>query len=513
MGSNLEQLPERFAIRLPEDADQLTGRECPECERYFRIQFGTGLKGEGLPCHCPYCGHTGDQNQFFTQDQLEYAESVVVNRVTEALLKDLKQMEFEMRPSGPFGIGISMKVKGQPTPIRRYIEEDLETEIICDNCTLRYAVYGVFAFCPDCGRHNSLQILDKNLDVVEKKLDLAGREDESIAGELVRDALGNVVAAFDAFGRETCRVWADRAAAPDQARKLSFQSLENARKRLQTLFGFDLAEGIAPDGWRLATIAFQARHLIAHRAGVVDEEYLQATGDASAVLGRKIVVTADEVRALATVIRSLGANLMAELGRGPAYVECPPDVASLSLSPEPPRGPLPASGLSSEAQRLAALVNARSKNGRVLDPCLSLAELQQTLEMSLDDLEMAIDELSERAWITTHPDANSPIGIHAISATMELFCATDKTLRGWDTRMDARLVAEAAVKTGERRVDPQNLATVLGWEPRRLNPAMWWLGAHGMLHGLQAFHRSYLFVSLHVTARTRRFVRSNRTDG
>ena len=47
---------------------------------------------------------------------------------------------------------------------QKQIEKQLETEVVCVNCTLRYSVYGVFAFCPDCGQHNSLQILDKNLD-------------------------------------------------------------------------------------------------------------------------------------------------------------------------------------------------------------------------------------------------------------------------------------------------------------------------------------------------------------
>jgi hypothetical protein len=34
-------------------------------------------------------------------------------------------------------------------------------------------IYGVFGYCPDCGEHNSLQILDKNLELVIKMLDMA----------------------------------------------------------------------------------------------------------------------------------------------------------------------------------------------------------------------------------------------------------------------------------------------------------------------------------------------------
>ena len=142
----LSRLPSQFSISIPPDEDGLVGRECPEpnCEGYFKIQFGTGLKGEDLLCHCPYCGHDAGQDQFFTKAQVKYAESVVLNKVSGAFLKDLKSMEFNHKPRGSFGIGISIAVSGRPTPIRRYREEDLETEVVCDKCTLHYMIYGVF---------------------------------------------------------------------------------------------------------------------------------------------------------------------------------------------------------------------------------------------------------------------------------------------------------------------------------------------------------------------------------
>ena len=40
-----------------------------------------------------------------------------------------------------------MKVTGQPTPIRYYHEEQLETEVVCEQCALRYMIYGVFGYC------------------------------------------------------------------------------------------------------------------------------------------------------------------------------------------------------------------------------------------------------------------------------------------------------------------------------------------------------------------------------
>jgi hypothetical protein len=158
--SYLKQLGDHFAIKLIPDADGFIGRECPvaECSGYFKIQLGTGLTDKNLPCHCPYCGHAANHSQFVTREQVEYAKSVVANKVTNAAITDLKAMEFDHQPKSGFGIGISLKVEGRPMPVRYYREKRLETEVVCDLCTLRYAIYGVFGYCPDCGAHNSLQV-------------------------------------------------------------------------------------------------------------------------------------------------------------------------------------------------------------------------------------------------------------------------------------------------------------------------------------------------------------------
>jgi hypothetical protein len=200
-----------------------------------------------------------------TKEQIEYAKSVVIRKITDAVHKDLKNLEFDHKPKGGFGIGISMKVKpGRPTPIHYYREKQLETEVVCINCTLRYSVYGVFAFCPDCGQHNSLQILDKNLEVVGKMLELAAGAERAVAERLIENALEDCVSAFDGFGRELCRIHANRARNPGKAEKTNFQNLEGARPAYLDLFGIDLSASLAAEEWRAAVAGFQKR-LVAHK--------------------------------------------------------------------------------------------------------------------------------------------------------------------------------------------------------------------------------------------------------
>lgn len=305
----------KMSVSIPADEDGFVGRECPvaECLGNFKIQPGTGLKGEHLPCHCPYCGHSDGQNKFFTPAQIKYAQSVAVNRVTNALLQDLKGLEFNHQPSEGFGIGISLKVEGQPTPIHRYREKKLETIVVCEHCTLRYAIYGVFAFCPDCGEHNSLQILTKNLEVVEKLLTLTATLEKEMAEQMVGNALEDAVSAFDGFGRELMRVYAGKSSNPERAQKQPFQNLASASDTVKQLFAFDLSTVVEKQDWDFALRCFQKRHLLAHKSGVIDDDYVRKTSDPTAIVGRKIVVIGDEVKRFVGIIKQLGTHFVAEL--------------------------------------------------------------------------------------------------------------------------------------------------------------------------------------------------------
>jgi hypothetical protein len=314
----MTRFPSQISVALPPDQDGYVGRECPAaaCKGYFKITPGTGVQGENT-CYCAYCGHRGTQDECFTHEQIEYAKSIAINQATRALLKDLKRRGFTHRRRGGFGLGLSLKVEGRPHPIRYYRERALETHVECVGCGLRYAVYGAFAFCPDCSRHNSLQILEKNLELVRKELDLSKTVEKELAEHLVGDALENIVSAFDAWGREACGVNAAKASDPAAAARVRFQDLERARTRVQALFQVDLAAPLSPAEWAAAIRGFQKRHVLAHRAGVVDEEYCRRADDPIAIVGRKLRIDTDEVVALAGIVMRLAAGLASALRTGP----------------------------------------------------------------------------------------------------------------------------------------------------------------------------------------------------
>ena len=132
-------------------------------------------------------------------------------------------------------------------------------------------------------------------------VDLA-RNTPELFQTMIENALEDCVSAFDGFGREICRVNAAKASNSDVVSRLSFQNLSNARDRVLEQFGFDLSDSVSEESWQEATTLFQKRHLVAHKMGVIDADYISRSGDSSAVIGRKIVVTSNEVQSLAESI-------------------------------------------------------------------------------------------------------------------------------------------------------------------------------------------------------------------
>ena len=296
-------------LKFPTDEKDLVGRECPnsECLGHFKIKFGTGLEGADLPCTCPYCGHKASQDEFWTQDQLKLIRSEIKRQVVDPAINEMSQ---RLERSFRHHRGVRFKAKRIRTSLYRYSERDLETDVTCDNCTLMYAVYGVFAFCPDCGQHNSVQTLATNIGIINKMLDRSAESDDELRQKDIENALAACVSAFDGFGRELCRVHTAKCSDPAKLDRLSFQNLNRARQNVRDLFGVDLAAALTADEWTAAMRGFQKRHLFAHRMGVIDTEYVQRSGDPHAVQGHKVSVSEAEVRQLGEIVVKLARYLM-----------------------------------------------------------------------------------------------------------------------------------------------------------------------------------------------------------
>ena len=58
-------------------------------------------------------------------------------------------------------------------------------------------------------------------------------------------------------------------------------------------------------------MAFQKRHVIAHKLGVIDQDYVTKTGDTRAVVGRRSFVDDGEVKELVRIVKKLAPGMVA----------------------------------------------------------------------------------------------------------------------------------------------------------------------------------------------------------
>jgi rubrerythrin/plasmid maintenance system killer protein len=297
-----------YTVKFSNDEDGFFGRECPEdsCKGYFKIEIGTGLKGEELPCHCPYCGHTGSHDTFWTPDQIELAKSAAMREFQGELDKMFKKA---FKPTSSKKSLITFKYKpGRRIPLHRYSEKELETIVICSECGLRYAVYGVYAYCPDCGAHNSYQIFEANMELVRKSLDLATTiDDEALSSQLISDALENIVSYFDAYGREQLRIHASEA--NSDVSRMNCQNLNKLDDNLNSKFSIRLSTSLVGEEWSALNRGFQKRHVISHKGGVIDQQFIDSTSEPQSMLGHKVTLTTEEVHELSTIAQKAALGL------------------------------------------------------------------------------------------------------------------------------------------------------------------------------------------------------------
>lgn len=292
-----------FTITLAPDENGYIGRECPDCEKYFKVKSGTGIL-DATDCHCPYCNRIAPNDHFFTRQQIDYAQSVALNYVSKEFLGMMKGIE--RKPDRNAFISIGITVKGSPVPIVFYSEQELEEQVTCSNCTLEYTIYGAFGFCPDCGVHNSTQIVCANFDLALKLIELASQADEDVRQKLIENALEDVVSAFDGFGREHCSIVAP---------KVTFQNVAVAKEKLASIQNLDITSGLTTEQWIFVCEQFQKRHLLAHRMGVIDEEYIRKTGCPPELEGRKVSITIDDVKYLVALLKTIASNISSGISR------------------------------------------------------------------------------------------------------------------------------------------------------------------------------------------------------
>lgn len=316
---------QEFQVQIPVDADGYFDRECPssECQFQFKVHgddWADKVRDEAV--FCPFCGKTADADQWWTDQQVKYAEerafAQVQRRIDSALRQDAERWN-RRQPRNSI-LRMTMTVDRRPRRVRLppAATEPMRLRITCPECACRYAVIGAAFFCPACGYNAADLMFAQSLVGMRNALDTLGVirasiSDRDAAETTVRFVIENVLQnAVTAFQRYAEALYLRHCSAP-APRRNAFQNLAEGSELWRAAVGKSYSAHLDDGESAKLNRAFQQRHLLAHTQGLVDQDYIVRTGDTSYQPGQRLVVREAAVRECLALIEKLAAGLAADV--------------------------------------------------------------------------------------------------------------------------------------------------------------------------------------------------------
>lgn len=299
-----------YSVTLQPDEEGMIGRQCrrEECKKYFKIDSKDCGEFQNIEMYCPYCGSKEFGNNFYTEDQLKYATSVITADFMGGINKQMKKLEQKPDPHAFISIGVTY------TPgkieIRKYVEKDLKTKINCEKCDRSFALYSVSSFCPFCGKRDDKIIYDQNIQVVKKFINLQDvipekeKEDLTEHGlfdKLVEKSLDMLITAFETFCKSKYLQKELILASKSEKEVLSivrnsFQNLKEGNK-LMSKYGVNFYKILSKDE-KFVSECFEKRHVLIHNSGIIDQKFIERTNSDVNLLGKRVIITKQYIERL-----------------------------------------------------------------------------------------------------------------------------------------------------------------------------------------------------------------------
>ena len=128
---------------------------------------------------------------------------------------------------------------------------------------------------------------------------------ETMCRGLLESSLGDIVSAFQKFA--SCHY---DTLTGEISRVNDFQIVEKGSQLFKDAAGKGYEEWLSDQELHDMNMLFQRRHLIEHNNGMVDQKYVDKSGDHSYVIGQRLVVKENDAYALLAIIKKLAKGLM-----------------------------------------------------------------------------------------------------------------------------------------------------------------------------------------------------------
>ena len=197
--------------------------------------------------------------------------------------------------------------------------EIMRQRSICDECGCHYSSIGAAFFCPACGHNCAASTFDnaietvrrtiKTLPAIRKALTAAANRDtaENSIRQICENSLVKLISAFQRFAE--ARFGALPNASQFNPRQNVFQNLSKSSEIWCSAIGRGYDRMLSHSELHDLQRFFQQRHLLAHREGIVDQTYIDRSGDQRYSVGQRLVIRGDTVLRLADLVSKLANEL------------------------------------------------------------------------------------------------------------------------------------------------------------------------------------------------------------
>ena len=293
-------------VSVEVDDDGYLDRQChePDCMFRFKVHVEDWLKRVGDESVCPLCGHFADSAEWSTQEQTEHFKTVAIAQVGKPIRQALRRDGDRWNRTQPRNsfVRVTMRVEGRPLHVTLppAAADPMQLKIECSECGCHYAVIGTAFFCPSCGNSDAEVVFRHTLSGLRGTIGAladvrAAISDPDTAENMVRtvieNGLQNTVTAFQRYA-EALYFQMEPQSNP---RRNSFQSLSRGSALWCAATGKHYSDFMSAAEISTLKRAFQQRHLLAHTQGIVDQGYIDLSGDTSHQLGERVLVREEAV--------------------------------------------------------------------------------------------------------------------------------------------------------------------------------------------------------------------------
>lgn len=308
----------KISVPIDVDSDGYYDKECPapNCLFGFKVHeedWRSLVRDEEM--FCPSCRHAAPARNWFTTDQIKRARKQALNQVKGRINKAIRAdaQAWNRRQRANSFVKITMNVKGRsaiPILVPIAAAEPMRLRTKCDKCGCRYSYIGAGFFCPACGSNSANHTFSQSLDAVRTSIrsgpqlrKILGKDEaEVLIRTLLEKGFQDAVMCFQRLNEQL----RDRIANPPSARRNLFQNLDEGSQFWLRTVGQDFEMMIGTDRLSRLRRYFQQRHLLAHRQGIVDEDYIARSEDTAYAVGQRLILKEEDAMEMVDLVSALG---------------------------------------------------------------------------------------------------------------------------------------------------------------------------------------------------------------